>query len=77
MGIPDANLLNEKLFNFFMPDKEYFNDSKVEYEKGKIVFNSIAIYGLQGSGKTTLANAIVGKFIEKYGVNEVNAYVWD
>lgn len=77
MGIPDANLLNEKLFNFFMPDKEYFNDSKVEYEKGKIVFNSVAIYGLQGSGKTTLANAIVGKFIEKYGVNEVNAYVWD
>lgn len=60
-----------------MPDKEYFDTSKVEYEKGKIVFNSMAIYGLQGSGKTTLANSIVGKFIDKYGIEEVSAYVWD
>jgi len=68
--------VTEDFFTYFFPSREHIlrKNPAIPYANN-VIFKNIIIYGFPGSGKTTLANSLVGKAIDQYGANNVNARI--
>ena len=66
--------INRLFYRFLFPTKrDILRKPRVSYDYNNIIFKNIIIFGYQGSGKTSTANAIASVAVKRYGERNVNA----
>jgi len=68
--------INSYFQSFLFPSLATINKApKVRYRTNNVIFKNVIIFGFQGSGKTSTANAIARLAIRKYKARNVNAVI--
>jgi hypothetical protein len=68
--------INKEFIEYFFPEKSLikYKNPRIPYANN-VIFKNLIMYGFPGSGKTVLANSLVGIALDKYGKRNVNARI--